>query len=43
MVIDKKHLALMSMENLYVNAAKKDKSTLRLYATDVNDIAGPSD
>ncbi|KAG5325816.1 POLX protein, partial [Pseudoatta argentina] len=41
MVIDKKHLSLMSTENLYASAAKKDKSTLRLYAADVNDIAGP--
>ncbi|KYN26715.1 Putative nuclease HARBI1 [Trachymyrmex cornetzi] len=40
MIIDEKHLSLMSTENLYASAAKKDKSTLRLYAADVNDVAG---
>ncbi|KYN05200.1 hypothetical protein ALC62_03907 [Cyphomyrmex costatus] len=42
MMIDEKHLSLMSTENLYASATKKDKSTLRLYAADVNDVAGPS-
>jgi len=42
MTIEKKHLSLMSTDKLYTSVPKKPCSTLRLYAADVNDIAGPS-
>ncbi|KYN49991.1 hypothetical protein ALC62_00018, partial [Cyphomyrmex costatus] len=42
LMIDEKHLSLMSAQNLYASAAKKNKSTLTLYAADDNDVAGPS-
>ncbi|KYN14906.1 hypothetical protein ALC57_12881 [Trachymyrmex cornetzi] len=42
MKVEEKHLSLMSADKLYANAAKKDRSTLRLHAADSSDIAGPS-
>ena len=40
MIIEEKHLSLMSADKLYARANKKETSTLRLHA--INDIAGPS-